>query len=174
MKVIINWACSQSVKNVHSFLKFVNFYCRFIRNYSKLTFSLTALTKKNMIFRWTDKKDTVFERMKKMFTSVSVLMQFNLNHKTLIETDLFKYVISDLLQQYNDNDFLYLCVFFFWKNKSVKCNYKIYNKKLLVIVKCLKKWSSKLHSVKKFKILTDHKNLKYFIITHKLIECQMK
>ena len=109
-----------------------------------------------------------------MFTEISVLMQFNLNHKIIMKTDFFRYVINKLLQQYDDQDFLHLCVFFFCKNKDAECNYKIYNKKLLIIVKCLREWNSELHNVEKFKILTDHKNLEYFIITCKLTEQQIK
>ena len=80
----------------------------------------------------------MFEQMKKMFTEISVLMQFNLNCETIVKTDFSEYVIDKLLQQYDDQDFLHSCVFFSYKNEDVKCNYEIYNKKLLVIVKCLK------------------------------------
>ena len=73
-----------------------------------------------------------------MFTEISVLMQFNSNHKTIMKTDFFKYIIDELLQQYDDQDFLCLCVFFSCKNRDAECNYKIYNKKLLIIVKCLR------------------------------------
>jgi hypothetical protein len=42
----------------------------------------------------------------------------------------------------------------------LKCNYKIYNKELLTIVKALKEWRPKLQGTKKpFKIITDYKNL---------------
>ena len=127
-----------------------------------------------MTFKWFDKIKIIFEQIKKIFTEISVLMQFNLNCETIIKTDFFKYVIDRLLQQYNNQDFLYLCVFFFCKNKDAECNYKIYNKKLLIIVKCLKEWNLKLCNVEKFKIFTDYKNLKYFMIMCKLTEWQMR
>ena len=65
-------------------------------------------------------------------------MQFNLNHETVIEADSLKYVIDNLLQQYNNNDVLQFCAFFFKKNLLAECNYEIYNKKLLIIMLCLK------------------------------------
>ena len=65
-------------------------------------------------------------------------MQFDLNYETVIEADSLKYVIDDLLEQYNDNNVLQSCAFFFKKNLSTKCNYEIYNKKLLIIMLCLR------------------------------------
>ena len=138
MKAIFKWAHSQSVKKVHLFLKFINFYKWFIKNFSELTSSLMTFTWKNVMFKWSDEIKAVFKQMKKMFTEISVLMQFNLNHKTIMKTDFFRYVIDELLQQYDDQDFLHLCVFFSYKNEDAECNYEIYNKKLLVIVKCLR------------------------------------
>ena len=49
------------------------------------------------------------------------------------------------------------------KNSAHEYNYKIYNKELLAVVRCLKEWDSELRLVKKFKVITDHKNLEYFI-----------
>ena len=77
--------------------------------------------------------------MKKMFIFASVLMQFNLNRETLIETDFSEYIVENLLQQYDDDEFVRLCAFFFKKNLLAQCNYEIYDKKLLAIVECLKK-----------------------------------
>ncbi len=48
-------------------------------------------------------------------------------------------------------------------------NYKIYNKELLAIVEALIKWRQYLlNTTEKFKVWTDHENLKYFREPHKL------
>ena len=48
-------------------------------------------------------------------------------------------------------------------------NYKIYDKEMLAIVRCLEKWRYFLEgTVVKFEIWTDYKNLKYFIKVQKL------
>ena len=44
--------------------------------------------------------------MKNVFITVSILMQFDLNYKTVIEADSLEYIIDDLLQQYNNSDVL--------------------------------------------------------------------
>ena len=46
----------------------------------------------------------------------------------------------------------------------VECNYEIYDKKFLIIIKTFEKWKFKLKNFKFFiQIIIDHKNLKYFM-----------
>jgi hypothetical protein len=51
------------------------------------------------------------------------------------------------------------CAFISKKNLPAECNYPIYDKELLAIIKCLQEWDSELRSVESFKILTDYKAL---------------
>ena len=134
---------------------------------------LMNLTKKNIMFHWSDKTDKAFKQLKNIFIIVSILMQFNLNYEIVIEADFLKYVINSLLQQYNNNNVLQSCAFFFKKNLLTECNYEIYNKKLLIIVLCLRKWDLKLCNVRKFRIVINYKNLIYFIMIWRLNKKQM-
>ena len=45
---------------------------------------------------------------------------------------------------------------------------------MLAIIKALKEWNELLRSVPKFKIVTDHKNLEYFMTVRDLTERQMR
>jgi len=48
-------------------------------------------------------------------------------------------------------------------------NYEIYDKEMLVVVRCLEAWKHFLKGmVVKFEIWTDYKNLKYFMKAQKL------
>jgi len=48
-------------------------------------------------------------------------------------------------------------------------NYEIYDKEMLVVIRCLEVWRHFLEgAVVKFKIWTDHKNLGYFMKAQKL------
>ena len=50
------------------------------------------------------------------------------------------------------------------KHTPAKSNYEIYNKELLVIMYYLKAWDMELRSISKgFNIITDYKNIKYFM-----------
>jgi len=61
-------------------------------------------------------------------------------------------------------------VTFYSKNLLLtKCNYEIYDKELLAIVRCLKKWQLDLKIISIFiKMFTNYKNLEYFITSKKL------
>jgi len=50
VKVIVNWTTSINLKKVQSFVRFINFYRHFIKNFSKLVKSFTQLTRKNTSF----------------------------------------------------------------------------------------------------------------------------
>jgi hypothetical protein len=66
-----------------------------------------------VIFSWSDEADAAFKKIKKMFVSVSILMQFDPDHDTLMETNSSDYIVRGLLQQYNNDGFLHPCAFFF-------------------------------------------------------------
>ncbi len=48
--VIVSWIISTNLKKIQSFMRFVNFYRCFIKNFSKLVKSFTQLTRKNTSF----------------------------------------------------------------------------------------------------------------------------
>ena len=50
------------------------------------------------------------------------------------------------------------------KYTPVKSNYKIHNKELLVIIRCLEVWDTELRIVLNgFDIIINHKNIEYFV-----------
>jgi len=50
--IIINWTTLINLKEIQSFMKFVNFYRRFIRDFFKLVKSFIQLTRKDTSFVW--------------------------------------------------------------------------------------------------------------------------
>ena len=64
VRVIIKWSVSKSVKEIQSFLEFVNFYQKFIWNYNKVAAALTDIIKKKQEFSWNDKVQEVFKELK--------------------------------------------------------------------------------------------------------------
>ena len=57
----------------------------------------------------------------------------------MLEYNLLGYVVEEVLLQYNNKKVLRSCAYFLKKNNAYKSNYKIYNKKLLVVIRYLKK-----------------------------------
>ena len=76
----------------------------------------------------------VFNTLKKAFTSDVILHHYNSNYKIVIETDVSNYVSENILSQYNEDKVLYSVIYFSKKHNSTECNYKIYDKKLIIII----------------------------------------
>jgi hypothetical protein len=69
------------------------------------------------------------------------------------------------------NDELHSVTFFSKNLASIKCNYEIYDKELLTIVRCFEQWRSELLSIElnvSVKMSIDHKSLEYFMIIKQL------
>ncbi len=61
-------------------------------------------------------------------------------------------------------------MFFSRKLSSAECNYEIYDKEMLAIIRSLEEWDVELQSLKEFEVYLDYKNLEYFMIVQKLTE----
>ena len=48
VKIIQDWPEPKKIKNIQSFLGFINFYCQFIFNYSDIVILLTCLIQKDI------------------------------------------------------------------------------------------------------------------------------
>jgi len=57
----------------------------------------------------------------------------------VIEINASNYVFKNILFQYDENQILHSVTYFSKKHNSIKCNYKIYNKELMIIVCAFKK-----------------------------------
>ena len=56
--------------------------------------------------------------------------------------------------------------FFLKKHSNEECNYEIYDKELLAIIQAFKEWRPELEGAKfPVTVITDHKNLEYFMLT---------
>ncbi len=87
----------------------------------------------------------------------------------MIEINASNYVFKDILFQYNENEILHSVTYFLKKHNSVECNYKIYDKELMIIVCAFEKWWSELEDFIYFvKMIMNHKNLKYFMLIKQL------
>ena len=173
VKAIMEWEAPRTVRGVRSFLGFANFYRRFIRNFAQVAAPLTRLTG-DVTFEWGAEEQLAFERLKEAFITEPNLATFDSERDTLLECDSSGYAIGGVLSQYDDEGILRPCAYFSKKNNAHECNYEIHDKELLAVVRCLEEWDAELRSVKSFKVITDHKNLEYFMKPRMLSERQVR
>jgi len=167
---VLDWQTSGNVTDIQCFLGFANFYQRFIRDYSKVVSPLTSLMKKEggkyIPFMWGSAQQKAFEDLKKAFTMALILRHFNYNLEIVVESNASDYVSAGIRSQYHDEETLHPVAFYSKKHSPAKCNYEIYDKELLAIVRVFKEWHPHLKgSSHPVQILSDHKNLEYFMST---------
>jgi len=164
VKVIVNWATLINLKEVQSFVRFINFYRCFIKNFSKLVKSFTQLTRKNTSFVWNEVCVQAFDDLKKQVSSTSVLRYFNLKRQTILKINAFDYVKDEILSQYDDENVLHSVAFYSKSMIFAECNYHIYDKKLLVIIQCFEHWRLELECTELLiQMFINHQTLKIFI-----------
>jgi hypothetical protein len=109
-----------------------------------------------------------FEKLKAAFSSAPILVHFDPDEKAIIECDASDWVVSGILSQSHD-DILRPVAFFSIKINPAECNYPIYDKELLAIIRAFESWKLELAgTVDPIEIFSDHKALEYFMTTKQL------
>ena len=174
-KAILEWTTPTSVKAVRRFVGFANYYRQFIDEFSDIIMPLTALTKKGVAFRWDDNADRAFRILKKAFVSAPMLAQYDPDRKTALEADASGTALGGTLHQQDpERGQWHPVAFFSQKLNPAQRNYPIHDRELLAIVECLKQWGSMLRGLQHFEVITDHKNLEYFLEDRQLSPRQFR
>lgn len=99
VSVIKDWKPPRTVKGVQSFLGFCNFYRRFIRDYGSRAKPLIRLTRKDVDFLFTDDCHGAFEELKQRLVTAPVLVHYDPDRETMLETDASDGVLAGVLSQ---------------------------------------------------------------------------
>src|SRR5258707_1057773 len=162
MKVcrVMEWLTPTKVKEVQSFLGFVNFYWKFICNFSDITRPLYTLTHKTQQWVWGSPEQEVFDALKKAITSAPILTFPSQSSCFCLKCDASNFATRVVLSQ-AQADGMHQPIAFMSKGFSdVEHNYQIHDKEMLAIMCTLDKWHHFLEGVtEKFEILMDHRNL---------------
>ena len=138
IRAVEQWERPTTVKGVRGFIGFANYYREFVPGFSTIAMPLTALTKKDVPFIWSDQYEGAFQRLKTLLISAPILVQWDPDWKTVVETDSSGYTVGGALSQYDDDGTLRPVAFFSRKNNPAECNYPIYDKELLADICYLK------------------------------------
>lgn len=175
VSTILRWGDPPGLKDLQKFLGFANFYRRFIKDYSKICAPLHKLLSREHAWHWGPEQAEAFAKLKLAFTSRPVLAYFDFNRRTVLETDASDWASGGVLSQYDDEGMLRPVAYFSSKHTAAECNYEIYDKELLAIIKALEEWRPELQGSREpFEVVTDHKNLQYFMTTKALNQRQVR
>jgi len=67
-----------------------------------------------------------------------VLKHFNSIKEVILKMNFLNYVNDEVLSQYDNEDILHSMIFYNKNMILAECNYEIYDKELLIIIRCLK------------------------------------
>lgn len=164
---VAKWPLPTKKKEVQSFLGFVNFYRRFIKDFARIAKPLHELTGKKE-WEWGVEQEQSFRALQTALTTAPLLRMPVNDSKFLVEADSSDYATGAVLSQEHDGKW-HPVAFMLKALTEEEQNYEIYDKELLAVVRALEEWSQYLKgAVHRFEILSDHQNLKYFQTARKL------
>ncbi|XP_038822213.1 uncharacterized protein LOC120022396 [Salvelinus namaycush] len=163
VKAVVDWPSPDSRKALQRFLGFANFYRRFVRNFSQIVASLTALTSPRVTFRWSDTAEAAFAKLKSRFVSAPILIAPDPSRQFVVEVDASEVGVGAVLsQRSSSDDKMHPCAFLSHRLSPAERNYDIGNRELLAVKLALEEWRHWLEgSGVPFIVWTDHKNLEY-------------
>src|SRR5260221_12120614 len=156
MKVhrVMEWLTPMKVKEVQSFLGFVNFYQKFICDFSNITHPLFALTHKTQQWVWGSPEQEAFDALKKAVTSAPILAFPSQSGCFCLKCDASNFTTRAVLSQVQADGTHQPITFMSKGFSDVEHNYQIHDKEMLAIMHALDEWCHFLEgAVEKFKIL---------------------
>jgi len=122
-----DWPTLENRTDVQAFIGFVNFYCRFIRDFSTIARPLFDLTRSNKVWNWNAKERETFKRLKMAVTTAPVLVSPQDLEPFRIEADSSDFASGAVLSQQLPGEEKWHPVAFYSKSLSpVEWNYEIH------------------------------------------------
>ncbi|KAK1795684.1 hypothetical protein P4O66_001171 [Electrophorus voltai] len=142
VRAVKSWPRPTSVCPVQCFLGFMNFYHRFLKNFSMVAAPLTALTRKaSGWFCWSTKAHQAFEELKRRLIMAPILRLPNAELQFIVEVDASELGVGAVLSQQSGEDKkLHPCAYFSWRLSSAERNYDVGDRELLVVKLVLEEW----------------------------------
>jgi hypothetical protein len=104
VSAISSWGYSTTIRGVHSWLGFCNFYRRFIQDYGRIARPLTYLTGKDVPFNFDNTYKESFEKLRTALTSAPILRHYHPELETMVETDASDGVVAGIFSQRTATD----------------------------------------------------------------------
>ena len=173
LKAIWEWSPLVNIKAVWSFLRFCNFYQKFIPSFSNIAHPLLDLIKQSNPWTWGPDQETAFHNLQTMFTRQLVLAFPNTSKPFTLMMDVSLTASEAIVMQLNANEDMQPCGYLSQIFSLAKWNDNIFDQELLAMIRGLEEWRQYLlGSLFTMEVLTDHKNLTYFKKLQKLSQRQ--
>jgi len=130
----VDWAVPHSVKGVQEFLGFVNYYRKFIANFSRLAHPLYQLLRKDNPWRWGQEEMDSFQSLKKSLVESPILIQPDVSKEFILECDASDFATGAILNQIGTDGKAHPVAFYSKTLSPAERNYDIHDKELLAMI----------------------------------------
>jgi len=134
---VLNWPAPRNIKEVQKFLGLANYYRRFIKSFARIAAPLYMLVRKEQKWKWEKKQEEAFEELKTVFTTEPILAIPDIDREMRVEANASDYVIGGVLSMKCEDGKWRLVVFISKLLNTTKQNYKIHDKEMLAVIRCL-------------------------------------
>ena len=181
IEAVTKWPTPKTVYDVRSFIGFVGYYRRFIKNFSKITKPIREVitclenqskrAAKKTYIEWTDIADAAFENLKKLCVSTPILAYPDYQLPFTLHTDSSTDGLGAVLYQKQDGKQRVIA----YASRSVskaESNYPAHKLEFLALKWAVcEKFHEYLYGSKPFEVFTDNNPLTYVLTSAKLDAC---
>lgn len=154
IRMLLNQSLPKTMKQLQSFLGFVNHYSRYIPNYSTIAAPLYRLTTKARKFKLEKSDQQIISQLKSALARDCMLAIFNPNAPIRLLVDASNIAVAGILEQQEKGNWRAIS-YFGQKLTSFQKNYTTQEKECLAVYLCVKKYRHYLEG-KSFIICSDH------------------
>ncbi|XP_027150385.1 uncharacterized protein LOC113750628 [Coffea eugenioides] len=148
-----------SVREVCSFLGHAGFYRRFIKDFSKIGAPLFQLLQKDVTFKFDNKCEKAFDKLKKLLTSPPIIQPPDWSLPFEIMCDVSDHAVGAVLGQRVEKA-TYVIYYTSRNLNGAQLNYSTTEKEFLAVIFALEKFRSYLLGTKLI-VFSDHTALRY-------------
>ena len=181
IEAVTKWPTPKTVYDVRSFLGFVGYYRRFIKNFSKITKPIREVitglenqskrAAKKTYIEWTDLANAAFDKLKTMCVSTPILAYPDYQLPFTLHTDSSTDGLGAVLYQKQDGKQRVIA----YASRSVskaESNYPAHKLEFLALKWAVcEKFHEYLYGTKPFEVFTDNNPLTYILTSAKLDAC---
>jgi hypothetical protein len=135
IKFIMEWSVPKDVADIWSFMGITEYYHRFIEGFSNIAYPITSLQKKWTEFKWSEKCQDSFNKLKELLTIAPILKVADLDKDFTVCVDASKEGLGGVLTQEG-----HVICYESQKLKEHERNYVTHNLELAVVIHALKMW----------------------------------
>ena len=181
VEAVTRWPTPKTVYDVRSFLGFVGYYKRFIKDFSKISKPIREVitglenqskrTAKKTLIEWTEAANSAFETLKELCTSTPILAYPDYQLPIILHTDSSSEGLSAVLYQKQEGKLRVIAC----ASRSVsktESNYPAHKLEFLALKwDVCGKFHEYLYGAKTFDIYTDNNPLTHVLTSAKLDAC---